>query len=142
MLPLRFRDRGWLTALLDQAVAAHSTSSPGFTAGAELLQLSGRARARAYLRKSLRESGLLFGTPAQAEPSGNPTASSREALLYAVIGTFARVALDIASLVQAPSRHRREQLVMLFAATLGVQTASEVESSIERRARSLARDPV
>ncbi len=142
MRPFRFRDRGWLTALLDQAVAAHPTSSPGFAASREPLPLSGRARARAYLRKSLRESGLLFGTPAQAESSSNPPASSREALLYAVIGTFARIALDIASLVQAPSPPRREQLVMLFAATLGVQTASEVESSIERRARSLARDPV
>jgi LETM1-like protein len=115
-------------------------SAPDFAANGEL-QLSGRARARAYLRKSLRESGLLFGTPAQAELSSNPLTSSREALLYAVIGTFARIALDIASLVQAPPP-RREQLVMLFAATLGVQTASEVESSIERRAKSLARDPV
>jgi hypothetical protein len=144
MAPLRFRNRGWLTALLDQAVAAHPLPPPGSEAAEALGNLSrpARARARAYLRKSLRESGLLFGAPAQVEASSIPAASSREALLYAVIATFARIALDIAGLVQAPPGPRREQLLMLFAATLGVQSASEVESSIERRAKSLARDPL
>ena len=139
---LRYRKRGWLVPLLDQTIAAHSSAKLTPASAGELPRASSRGRTRAYLRQRLRQSGLLFGTPANAGDSIDPTASPGEALLHAVIRTFAEIGLEIADLVQAPPAQRRDQLLKLLAATFQVPDASGVESSILDRAKSLAPAPV
>lgn len=137
---------GWLAALLEAVVADHRPESvpPG--------------PARAYLRRVLRESGLLYGTPAAR--GAVPARSAEEVLFRAVLGTFARIGLDIAVRMGAPAGSRREQLLVLFAALTGlVDPATEiqvellqmdpiprrlwakVEGALEQRAVSLAGDP-
>jgi hypothetical protein len=159
---------GWLSSLLDEVVAAHARAPepvlpPGLPAEA-----SGRARARAYLRRMLRESGLLYGTPAEgiapadgAEPlpARRPSQAPEEQLFLAVVRTLSRMALDVAVLTQAPAGPRREQLLLLFAVLTGLldeadavhrrlpgaaakRLWSRVEAALERRAMSLAGDPV
>jgi hypothetical protein len=86
-----------------------------------------------------------------------------ETLFLAVVRTFARVALDVAHLMRAPAGPRREQLLLLVAALAGRHDHAEliqrrlaarpgeplprrlwarVEGALERRAVSLAGDPV
>jgi hypothetical protein len=158
---------GWLSSILEEAVAAHagvSTLAPVPTLSESS---SGRARARAYLRRTLRATGLLYGTPADnkappAEAGSAPKARAPEEQLFlAVVRTLARMALDIAQLTGAPTGHREDQLVLLFAMLTGeleVATAigaklqegleatrrlrGKVESALARRAISLAGDPV
>ncbi|MHB8878254.1 MAG: hypothetical protein ACYC8T_31550 [Myxococcaceae bacterium] len=124
------------------------------------LPLSGRVKARQYLRAVLRESGLLYGTPRGALPEAGKAAE--EVLFLAVLRTLVRIALDIAALEEAPPGPRREQVLLLLAATTGqLREAAEidrqivelrewplhrklwakVESSLEQRAMSLSGDP-
>ncbi|MCI0572719.1 MAG: LETM1 domain-containing protein [Myxococcaceae bacterium] len=125
---------------------------------------SGRARARAYVGHLLRESGLLYGTPATPAQSHDVEGQPPEdALFLAVMGTFARIALDVAHLMGAADGPRREQLLLLFASLSGrVQDAealdahlrarpgtpaprrlwAHVEDALEKRAVSLGGDPV
>ncbi|WNG49992.1 hypothetical protein F0U60_42115 [Archangium minus] len=162
---------GWLSSLLEEAVAAH-VRAPGPVVPPGLPESSsGRARARSYLRRMLRASGLLYGTPAEGgAPSesvsseftgtGLGTGSPEEVLFRAVVRTFARMALDIASLAGSPAGPRREQLLLLFAVLTGqldeAQAIEEkvrrqleaprklwgrVEDALERRALSLSGDP-
>ncbi len=158
---------GWLSSLLEESVAAHVRAPapvvpPGLSDAS-----SGRAHARSYLRRMLRASGLLYGTPADggvpiegvsSESSG--TVAPEEVLFRAVVRTFARMALDIAALAGSPQGPRREQLLLLFAILTGqldeAQAIEEkvrqgheapkrlwgrVEDALERRALSLSGDP-
>jgi hypothetical protein len=160
---------GWLSSLLDEVVAAHERAPepvlpPGLPDAS-----SGRARARAYLRRMMRASGLLYGTPAQgpaAAPVDAPPVpesqmrAPEELLFLAVVRTLARMALDVARLTGAPEGPRREQVLLLFAVLAGQldvagavdeklaggqevsrRLAGKVEGALEKRAISLAGDP-
>src|SRR5260370_21506887 len=106
-------------------------------------------RARAYLGRSLRQSGLLFGTP--AEGFGLQLVESRRsetALFHAVIRTFLRIAVDLAGRREAPTEPRREQLLQLLEAISGTADSPSpaeglprVEAALERRA-TLSGEPV
>lgn len=161
---------GWLSSILEEAVAAHSSAtSPAVAPGLSEDSSSGRARARAYLRKTLRASGLLYGTPMEGMPEaeapsggqGRQARAPEEQLFLAVVRTLARMVLDIALLTGAPVRTREDQLLFLFAVFTGELSLAEdidaklqrgstvsrrlkgkVESALERRAISLAGDPV
>src|SRR5229473_2537752 len=148
--PMHLRKRGWLDELVGQVDDSQR---------AEQLRLSplvqglpsgtNRMRARAYLRRSLRQSGLLFGTP--AEGFGLQLVESRRsetALFHAVIRTFLRIGLDLADLLQAPTEPRREQLLQLLEAISGTadspspaERLPRLEAALERRA-TLSGDPV
>ncbi|HEY8210437.1 MAG TPA: hypothetical protein VIG99_23305, partial [Myxococcaceae bacterium] len=148
---------GWLAALLDRAVSDHRRDGP-LTAAPEAPP--GRARARAYLRRVLRESGLLYGTPSMRSAAAFADRPPEERLFRAVIATFARIALDVAALTGAPAGPRREQLLLLFAALCSRWDDAEdiqrelvqvdplprrlwarVEAALEQRALSLSGDP-
>ena len=139
---VRHQKRGWLIPLLEHTIAAHPATKPASASEIELPGASNRGRARAYLRRRLRQSGLLFGTPADAGDSRDASASPGEALLHAVIRTFAEIGLEIADLLRAPPAQRRDQLLKLLTATFQVPDASGVEATMLDRAKSLARDPV
>lgn len=151
---------GWLAALLDRALAEHRAAGPLVAEPPGFLAPTGRARARAYLRRVLRESGLLYGTPAMRNAGAFADRPPEERLFLAVIGTFARVGLDVAALTGAPAGPRREQLLALFAALCGRWEDAEeiqqeliqvdplprrlwahVEGALEERALSLSGDP-
>src|SRR5688572_21744420 len=95
---------GWLPELLRKAVADHH---PDEVRNAEGLDWSGapRARARAWLHRNIRDSGLMFGTPRELEAPA-PGAAPEEVLFLAVLRTFAALALDAAVAVGAPASVR------------------------------------
>ncbi len=154
---------GWLSTLLQDVVTAHARAPVPALSSQLPEHGSGRARARAYLRRTLRESGLLYGTPADgvAPADGAPPQASgapEEQLFLAVVRTLARMALDVAELTGAAPGPRREQLLLLFAVLTGLlddadavqrrlpgeaprRLWSRVEAALERRALSLAGDP-
>ncbi|MFL5355414.1 TerB family tellurite resistance protein [Archangium sp.] len=158
---------GWLSSLLEESVAAHARAPAPVVAPGLSDSSSGRARARSYLRRMLRASGLLYGTPADGgtpgegtSPELSSTGAPEEVLFRAVVRTFARMALDIASLAGAPEGPRREQLLLLLAVLTNQLDEAEalqekvrqghevprklwgkVEDALERRAMSLAGDP-
>jgi LETM1-like protein len=152
---------GWLSSLLEEAVAAHARAPEPVVPPGLPESSSGRARARAYLRRMLRASGLLYGTPAEgASPESTGTGAPEEVLFRAVVRTLARMALDIASLAGTPPGPRREQLLFLFAVLTGQLDEAQaieakvhlgheapkrlwgrVEDALERRAISLSGDP-
>ncbi|HYO59015.1 hypothetical protein [Archangium sp.] len=158
---------GWLSSLLEEAVAAHTRAQGPVVPAGLSESSSGRARARAYLRRMLRASGLLYGTPAEGGAPEEGTSSEsagtgapEEVLFRAVVRTFARMALDIASLTGSPAGPRREQLLLLFAVLTGQLDEAEaieekvrlgheaprrlwgkVEDALERRAISMSGDP-
>ncbi|REG24536.1 LETM1-like protein [Archangium gephyra] len=158
---------GWLSSMLEESVAAHVRAPAPVVPPGLSDSSSGRARARSYLRRMLRASGLLYGTPADggAPAEGASSESSgavapEEVLFRAVVRTFARMALDIAALAGTPLGPRREQLLLLFAVLTGqldeAQAIEEkvrlgheapkrlwgrVEDALERRALSLSGDP-
>ena len=151
---------GWLFSLLTEVVSSHG--SPDLSSTEPLI--FGRAAARANLGANLRETGLLFGTPAQ--PSTAPLESAKaaeEQLFLAVIRTYARMALDLAVLLKAPPGPRREQVLLLLAVLVGEKRLadeisrslawgpllplpskwwSRIESRLEKRATSVPGDPV
>jgi hypothetical protein len=160
--------RGWLQALIRQSVDSHRPAdvSAKWGVGAALGRLkTGRARARAYLKEALRESGLLYGTPvtelATRKPS--PTEGADVVLFLAVVRTLCRMALDIAVLAEGAPGPRPEQLLLLFAAQshrlddaeaihrrierawrewpLPAELWTAVEESLEEKAVSLGADP-
>lgn len=146
---------GWFPALLREVVEGFSPAPVQDTDGPP-----GRARARRFLRRGLRDSGLLYGTP--TGPQGpTPSTSPEEQLFLAVLRTFARLALEVAHRAGAADERRAEQLLVLFAALVGqVETAEEialqllegkvptrrhwskVEGALVQRAISLSGDPV
>ncbi|MDY7231767.1 hypothetical protein [Hyalangium rubrum] len=159
---------GWLSSILEEAVAAHAgVSAPVLPAATPSRNTSGRAQAGTYLRQMLRATGLLYGTPTEGMPpvpEGNPPAGARapeEQLFLAVVRTLARMGLDIARLTGAAPGPREEQLLLLFAVLSGELEVAEaiharlqdgqvasrrmhgkVEAALARRAISLAGDPV
>ncbi|WP_328707044.1 hypothetical protein [Citreicoccus inhibens] len=163
MSVLHFGKAGWLTVLLDEAVSSHARApAPEAPEG---FPSPGRAQARAYLQRTLRASGLLYGTPAESALAEGAEAPSPDAmagqLFQAVVRTLARMALDVARLVGAPPVTGREPLLVLFAVLAGElelardidarlatgqpvskRLAGKVESALDKRAPSLAGDPV
>ncbi|HLL52986.1 MAG TPA: TerB family tellurite resistance protein [Myxococcaceae bacterium] len=152
---------GWLTTLLSEALSAHEPARDLELLGGALPSGSPRAQARAFLRRALRESGLLYGTPT-TPAEGSAGLAREEVLFVAVVRTFARIALDIAAVVNAPKAPRHEQLLVLFAAFTGLRSEaadadkrlrkspseplpkrlwSRVETALEQRAVSLSGDP-
>jgi hypothetical protein len=151
---------GWLFSLLTDVVSSHG--SPDLSSGRP--PIFGRAAARAYLAGSLRETGLLFGTP--AHPTTAPLENAKaaeEQLFLAVIRTYARIALDVAVLLEAPPGPRREQVLLLLAVLVGEKRLadeisrslawgpllplplkwwSRIETRLEKRATSVPGDPV
>ncbi len=129
---------------------------------------SGRARARAYLRRTLRASGLLYGTPAEAPSAAEVTPPTEfearaleDQLFRAVVRTLALMALELGRLVGAPTGPRAEQLLVLFAVLTGELPLAEalaarlasgrpvprrwalkVEAALAKRSPVLAGDPV
>ncbi|MCP3138917.1 LETM1 domain-containing protein [Pyxidicoccus xibeiensis] len=162
---LDFSKAGWLVPLLDETIA--SASEPSLQPS-DVLMDSGRARARAYLRRTLRASGLLYGTPADPPtptdvepPSEFEARALEEQLFRAVVKTLTRLALDLAYLVGAPEGRRREQLLLLFAVLTGEldladalgkrltaggevpkRLVGKVEAALRKREPTLAGDPV
>ncbi|WP_241758662.1 LETM1 domain-containing protein [Pyxidicoccus parkwayensis] len=162
---LDFSKAGWLLPLLDEAMASASASSlePSATP-----LTSGRARARAYLRRTLRATGLLYGTPADTPtpqdadaPTELQARALEEQLFRAVVKTLARMALDLAWLVGAREGPRREQLLLLFAVLTGElaladaldtrlaagkavskRLVGKVEAALRKREPTLAGDPM
>ncbi len=150
---------GWLASLLEESVAAQGRAPAPLVPPGLPESSSGRAQARAYLRRMLRASGLLYGTPAEGSVSVGARAPE-EQLFLAVVRTLARMALDISRLVGAPVGPRREQLLLLFAVFTDQLDEAEVledkvsrqheasrrlwsrvEDALERRALSLSGDP-
>jgi LETM1-like protein len=77
-----------------------------------------KARARAYLHRALRDSGLVYGTPELPEDARRDGAPE-ETLFLAVLRTLAQFALDTAVLFGAPAGPRALQLVHMFALWTG-----------------------
>jgi hypothetical protein len=165
---LAFGKGTWLPALLADVVAAHAHASEPVLEPALLPMASGRARGRAFLRRTLRASGLVYGTPVPlpssvdgGEPPDVPARAVEDALFHAVVGTLARMALDLARVMDAPPGPRTEQLLVLFAVLAGDldlaqaldarlqaglpvprRMVGRVEDALDKRAPSLAGDPV
>lgn len=147
---------GWLPELLQNVASAHSDERARAFAQAPGA-LSRRAVARAFLRRAMRESGLLFGTPRESTLADGAGGAPEEVLFLAVLRTFAELALDVAVLAGAEAGPRKEQLLALFAWLIGQTHEAEeiarrgaktqkrswvkVEAGLEARATSLAGDP-
>ncbi|MFP2903986.1 hypothetical protein ACLESD_02705 [Pyxidicoccus sp. 3LFB2] len=162
---LDFSKAGWLVPLLDEAMA--SVGVPALESSVASLG-SGRARARAYVRHTLRASGLLYGTPADAPapvdvapPTEFQARAVEEQLFRAVVKTLARLAMELAHLVDAPAGPRGDQLLLLFAVLTGEldvadaldaklasggavprRLVGKVEAALRKREPTLAGDPV
>jgi LETM1-like protein len=105
---------GWLLALLDDVVARHARAP-----APEAPPLSRpAARARAYLHRALRESGLVYGSP-ELPQDARLNAAPEQTLFLAVLRTLARFSLDTAVLFQAPPGPRALQLARMFALWTG-----------------------
>ncbi|ADO69965.1 TerB family tellurite resistance protein [Stigmatella aurantiaca] len=157
-----FGKAGWLSSIIEEAVAAHPHGSPSAPSPGTPDTRSGRARARAYLRQSLRVNGLLQGPSLEDKaPSAEAERPAEMRLFLALVRSLAQMGLDIAQLAVAPEGPRAEQLFVLFAVFSGeldvaaaldakIQHHHEVpkrlhgkvESALARRALSLAGDPV
>lgn len=151
--------RGWLATLLMAEVANHKTTVPAPLG--ESKPMSPRARARRYLRETLRESGLLYGTPSKAALGTVAGRTPEEVLFLAVLRTLCRLALDLSALLEAKGGARKEQLLLLLASLNGQLDEAEsihhklsgktgsvpdnlwstVEERLEERAMSLGGDP-
>ena len=114
-----FGSSEWLFDLLRDAVASHRADEGVLRFNQADESPVPRARARAYLKQIVRETGLLFGTPAQPSTALPNAKTAEDQLLLAVVGTYARIALDIASLMKAPEGPRLEQLLLLLAVLVG-----------------------
>jgi hypothetical protein len=154
--------RGWLKEVLERAVVSHSRDETSSAAKKSAALERPLARARAYLRLALRESGLLYGTPSRGAQQGR---GAEEKLFLAVLESLCRIGLDLAFRVQAPPGPRVEQLLLLLAAMAGDLADAEelrrriagvvkkkglpapdtlwrdVEEALEARAMSLSGDP-
>ncbi len=131
--------RGWLRRVLVDAVAAHRPDavSESYRRACELKR--GTGCARRYLRGILRETGLLYGTPASAAAApteGVDAQGAEERLFLAVLRTFCRIGLDIAVLADGAPGPRAEQLLLLLAAMYRqLDDAEDIHRRIERAHR-------
>jgi DnaJ-domain-containing protein 1 len=124
--PVRLGKPGWLQALVRDAVARHKpvVERPALK--------TPHARARAWLRRTLRESGLAWGTPLAVEGSTD-SGGPEEVLFQAVLRTFCKVALDLADLAEAAPGPRPEQLLLLFTALINrLDDATDIHQRIEK----------
>jgi hypothetical protein len=147
---------GWLQALLDDVVArqarAPAPEAPRLARPA--------ARARAYLHRALRDSGLVYGTPELPEDARRDGAPE-QTLFLAVLRTLAQFALDVAVLFDAPPGPRSFQLARMFAlwtgelkladaiaaqvmrgAPVSRRLLGRVEAALGRQSLSISSDPV
>ncbi len=125
--------RGWLQQVLGEVVAAFTPDTRSRSAAEANALPTPRARARRYLKGIFRETGLLYGTPKGVAEAKDP----KEALFAAVVKTLAHVALDVAVLADAAPAPRKEQLLLLFAATFGeLGDAADIHRRIEQAGRS------
>jgi hypothetical protein len=144
---------GWFQALLEDVVARQARHPPP-----EAPALARpAARARAYLHRALRDSGLVYGTPELPEDARGEGAPE-QTLFLAVLRTLAHLALEAAVLFEAPPGPRTQQLAWLFAVWTGeLKLASAIaaatgpvsrrllgrlEAALARRALALSGDPV
>ncbi len=154
--------KGWLEQLIREGVTTYRADTASQSLRDAMKLNGGPGRARRYLRGILRESGLLFGTPDELLP-GQEGVGPEERLFLAVLRVFTRIALDVASLVDAAPGPRPEQVLLLFAALshrlddaedihrrierankqwpLPQKLWLQVEAATEERALSLASDP-
>jgi len=131
----------WLFDLLRDAVASHRADEEVPRLDQADAGPVPRARARAYLKQIVRETGLLFGTPAQPSTALPNARAAEEQLLLAVVGTYARIALDIASLMKAPEGPRLEQLLLLFAVLVGDRkVVRQLLTALSQRPVALVKD--
>lgn len=132
---MKLGNAGWLATLLSEVVAENRPERAPQTLEGLHPAASGRARARAYLRRAMREGGLLYGTPAfPAAPV--PDLAPQGVLFLSVLRTLARIALDVADIVGAPAGPRQEQLLVLLAVLAGqVEEAEEIDQWLARVAR-------
>lgn len=158
-----FGSSEWLFDLLRDAVASHRADEEVPRLNEAAAGPVPRARARAYLKQIVRETGLLFGTPAQPSTAQPNAKAAEDQLLLAVVGTYARIALDIAKLMKAPEGPRLEQLLLLLAVLVGDRKVvqqllsalaqspvapvsnscwSRVERQLKKRGTSVSGDPV
>jgi hypothetical protein len=122
-------ERGWLKEVLTRTVSAHARDEVSSAAKRSAALPTPRARAGAYLRFALRESGLLYGTPSKTKDSGG---GAEERLFVAVLEALGRIGLDLAYRVQAAPGPRVEQLLLLFAAMAGrLDDAEDIHRRIE-----------
>ena len=147
---------GWLLPLLEDVVAAQARApAPEPPALARPV-----ARARAFLHRALRESGLVYGTPEIPEGASTDEAPER-ALFLAIVRTLGRLGLEAAIILQVAAGPRALQLARIFAAWAGAldaadevadrieqgvplsrRLAARIEVALTRRSLSLAGDPL
>jgi len=160
---MRLVQSGWLFTLLTDVVYSHQPAEAQRLLADVPSRGSNRLRARAYLKRILRETGLLFGTPSGPEAGSRDAGGTADQLTLAVIRTLARIALDVAALFEAAPGPRREQVLLLFAVLVGEEKLAEeigrtishppilplpkkwwtrVESQLEKRAATVVGDPV
>jgi hypothetical protein len=126
---VEFGRKGWLKDVLERAVTAHVRDETSTAAKKSAALYRPLARARAYLRLALRESGLLYGTPSKGGDAGR---GAEEKLFLAVLESLCRIGLDLAFRVQAPPGPRVEQLLLLFAAMAGrLEDAEDIHRRVE-----------
>jgi hypothetical protein len=119
---------GWLLSLLDDVVARHALAPPPEAPPSP----RPAARARAYLHRALRDSGLIYGTPELPEDA-RPEGAPERTLFLAVLRTLAQLGLDTADLFQAPPGPRALQLARLFALWTGeLKLAEAMDSRLQR----------
>jgi LETM1-like protein len=117
---------GWLMVLLEDAVARHARAP---LPEAPPLSRPG-ARARAYLHRALRDSGLVYGTP-ELPDDALRVGAPEQTLFLAVLRTLAQFALDAAVLCEAPPGPRALELVRLFALWTGkLELAEEIQEQL------------
>ena len=160
---MRLVQSGWLFTLLTDAVYSHQPAEAQRLLADLPSGSSKRLRARAYLKRILRETGLLFGTPSGPAAGSTDAGGPADQLTLAVVRTLARIALDVAALLEAPPGPRLEQVLLLFAVLVGDEKLADeigraisqppvlplpkkwwtrVESQLEKRAATVAGDPV
>ena len=127
--------QGWLEQLIREGVTKYRADVASNSLREAQALPPGVGRARRYLRGILRESGLLFGTP-DAPKAGEQVFGPEEQLFLAVLRVFTRVALDVATLVEAAPGPRPEQVLLLFAALCDrLDDAEDLHRRIERAAK-------
>jgi LETM1-like protein len=90
-----------------------------------------KARARAYLHRALRDSGLVYGTPELPEDTRRDGAPE-QTLFLAVLRTLAQFALDTAVLFAAPPGPRALELLRMFALWTGeLKLADAIAAQLE-----------
>ena len=149
---------GWLPRLLDDVVERQLRAPP--PEAPPLLRPTARARARAYLHRALRDSGLVYGTPELPEGS-RPDADPARTLFLAVLRTLVRFGLETAVLFGVPPGPRALQLARMLALWTGelrlahafAEALEEgvaaprrlwgrLEAALARRSLSISGDPV